>query len=59
MKNDCYYEMAKEIFICHLGMSEIEAEEKLEHIFASPHAGSTTQSKPDQKLTNYSENKKV
>ncbi|MGT4070898.1 UNVERIFIED_CONTAM: dihydroxyacetone kinase subunit DhaK [Aeromonas hydrophila] len=50
--------MAKDIFVCHLGMSEGEAEEKLEHIFPSPKTSSTTQSNYDQKLTNCSENSK-
>ncbi len=59
MKGDCCYEMAKDIFVCHLGMSEGEAEAQLAHIFERPSSGSTTPSNPEHKLTNYLDNKKV
>ncbi|CAH1542570.1 conserved hypothetical protein [Vibrio owensii] len=33
MKNECCYEMARDIFICHLGMSEGEAEAQVARMF--------------------------
>ncbi|MDD1782606.1 hypothetical protein LRP49_15645 [Enterovibrio sp. ZSDZ35] len=59
MKSDCCYEMAKDIFVCHLGMSEGEAEKQLAMIFQHGNSTSVTHSSREKKLTNYSENKKV
>ncbi|KII77336.1 hypothetical protein [Vibrio renipiscarius] len=59
MKNDCCYEMAKDIFVCHLGMSEGEAQKQLATIFPHPQNDLTIKTQPKSKLTNYSDNKKV
>ncbi|RJX67415.1 hypothetical protein DZ860_18600 [Vibrio sinensis] len=60
MKNDCSYdEMAKDIFVCHLGMSEGEAQKQLATIFPRSKNDVTIKSYPDQKLTKHSDNKKV
>lgn len=33
MKNECCYDMARDIFMCHLGMSEGEAQAQVARIF--------------------------
>ncbi|KXF81567.1 hypothetical protein [Enterovibrio coralii] len=59
MKSDCCYEMAKDIFVCHLGMTEGEAEKQLATMFQNGKFVSTAHSSREKKLTNYSDNKKV
>ena len=34
MKCECCYQVAKDIFICHLGMNEHEANKKITEMFA-------------------------
>ncbi|MGR5348473.1 hypothetical protein [Vibrio mediterranei] len=59
MKNNCCYEMAKDIFIYHLGMSEIEAKKQLASMFPNGQFESLLHQVGESKEQHDSEFKKV